>query len=70
MTRHNLFTLISPTLLSSPKYLSMNVYNVLFELLTEKITGHMTTGPHPEFNGEEMFIQNSGAYRLTYSSTA
>ena len=60
MDKFNLFSLLGVRLLENETHLTMNVYNVLFEVLVERMAHQIVTGPHPEFSGQELFIQNPG----------
>ena len=62
MEKFNLFSLLGIKLLESTSHLSMNIYNVLFEVLVERMAHQIVTDAHPQFNGEELIIQNPGTY--------
>jgi len=60
MDSYNLFSLLSIRLLSHAKHLSMSVYNVLFEIMTERMAHQIVSGTHPPFDGRELIIHNAG----------
>lgn len=60
MEKFNLFSLLGVRLLENETHLTMNVYNVLFEILVERMAHQIVTGAHPEFNGQDLIIQNPG----------
>ncbi|XP_067949217.1 lipopolysaccharide-responsive and beige-like anchor protein [Watersipora subatra] len=64
MDKFNLFSLIGVKLLETSGYLSMNIYNVLFEILVERMAHQIITDVHPKFNGQEITIQNSGILKV------
>ena len=72
MDKFNLFSLLGVKLLENNSHLTMNIYNVLFEILVERMAHQIITDPHPQFNGQELIIQNSGElfspYFLIYTT--
>jgi len=60
MDKSNLFSLLGVKLIASDTHLSMNIYNVLSEILVERMANQIVTEPHPPFRSEEHIIQNPG----------
>ena len=49
MDKFNLFALLGVRLLENETHLTMNVYNVLFEVLVDMIALQIISDAHPEF---------------------
>lgn len=65
MSPHNLFSLLTDRLMLNADMLSMATYNVLFELLTEKMTTQVMTEKHAQIDAN-CRIENSCKHYFFY----
>ena len=63
MQPHNLFSLLADRLLAHPSGCTLATYNVLFEILVERVSGPMIEKRSVEITADWK-IENPGKYRM------